>query len=297
MDIQVIFEDGTTETRPAWSPCLCGMFDPPSRHPSEEQRYLYLPEDRHPLSFCGISVWSLADVRGWTATVWHITGGRGENEPLTGEWQSCRVEAAHEQIERLTQERDAAIARAEEAEVQRDDQRVALIDILSLWGWGPDNGGFVSVHHLGQQALSCCVADRITFDDMLSDERTWRDRVRADQEPKPTVSLVADNERMRRRLRAVATNETRHEEGLARLTRERDEARALARAWEDVYRTLQAYRKHSFSAEWGAYEAALTKLTAVGGPNLREEHGRWGSISGATNCISVKTPCRRSESW
>ena len=107
MDIQVRFEDGSTELRPAWSPCIADVFEPNLRHPSEERWYQHLPGERLPLLFCGRSVRPLSDWRG-EALVWRITGQDDITKALTGEWQSCRVETADEQIERLSKAADAA---------------------------------------------------------------------------------------------------------------------------------------------------------------------------------------------
>lgn len=92
MDIQVRFEDGTTELRDAETPCL----DCPT--PRDLTCGLAAAQHSEPLRLC----------RGLHVRVWRITGGRGENESLTGEWQSCRVETEGEQIERITRERDTA---------------------------------------------------------------------------------------------------------------------------------------------------------------------------------------------
>lgn len=107
MDILVTFEDGTTELRAAESPYLSSI-DLPPRSPSEERWYLP-PYEGAPLSFCGRPVREIGQARGFLMVyVWRITGGWGEGEPLTGEWQSCRVETVDEQIARLTRERDEA---------------------------------------------------------------------------------------------------------------------------------------------------------------------------------------------
>lgn len=112
-------------------------------------------------------------------------------------------------------DRNAERARADAAEIERDEARVDLIDALTIYGWREDNGGFVSVKHLGSRMLMCAVADRITFNDMLADYRSLRDLRSADAEPKPTISLVADNDRMRRRLRSIAADKDRDDKGAA----------------------------------------------------------------------------------
>lgn len=115
MNILITFEDGTTEERDAETPCLSFLLDPPTRHPSEERFYLYFPHERHPLSFCGLTVRTLdsANGSGLLAVVWRLTGHTENPYTLTGEWQPCRVETLEEQVVRLTRERDAAAAVAD----------------------------------------------------------------------------------------------------------------------------------------------------------------------------------------
>ncbi len=109
MDILVTFPDGTTEPRAADSACLYSLFDPPSRHPSEERWYLYFPDEARPLSFLARPVATIRDVRGaHDVYVWRLTGEA--DGALTGEWQAVHVETVDEQIARLTRERDAAVA-------------------------------------------------------------------------------------------------------------------------------------------------------------------------------------------
>jgi hypothetical protein len=115
MNIQIRFEDKTTEMRDASSPCIADIFEPTLRHPSEERWYLYFPEDGHPLSFCACGVRPLSAWRGG-AIVWRITGQDPKTKALTGEWQSCRVETFEEQIARLTAAVANEIARANLAE-------------------------------------------------------------------------------------------------------------------------------------------------------------------------------------
>ena len=118
----------------------------------------------------------------------------------------------------LAAERDTERARADAAELERDEVRVEMIDALTVYGWREDNGGFVSVKDLGGRMLMCATADHITFLDMLSDHTALRNLRRADAEPKPTVSLVADNDRMRRRLRAIACDNRRKENAATQTT-------------------------------------------------------------------------------
>lgn len=47
--------------------------------------------------------------------------------------------------------------------------------------------------------------------------------------------------------------------------------RALVEAWERLYRARDAYHRHSFKAEWDAYQAAHEALVKAGGPDLRNE--------------------------
>jgi len=85
-----------------------------------------------------------------------------------------------EQIERLTLERDVEKARADAAELARDEARVDLIQLLALGGWGADNGGFVSVNDLGYWAVTCGIADDIAYRDLLDDLKRLRAARRAE---------------------------------------------------------------------------------------------------------------------
>jgi hypothetical protein len=108
MNLQIRFDDGTTEERGVASPCIFDVFDPVLKHPSEAQWYQWLPTCRCELSFCGRNVWTLDRLRGERAMVWRITNQDDATKALIGEWQSAYVESHDEQIERLTAERDAA---------------------------------------------------------------------------------------------------------------------------------------------------------------------------------------------
>lgn len=130
MDILVTFEDGATELRAANSPCVLTDnpiewtpdnvvdFDSLSAEILNDPRDpgLWVVTDRGgPLNLSHDRIGArTSQLRAWcgfkSVHVWRITGGRGKKEPLVGEWQSCRVETVEEQIARLTQERDAAIA-------------------------------------------------------------------------------------------------------------------------------------------------------------------------------------------
>ena len=105
--IRVFFPDGSHEDRDDASPCIADIFEPKLRHPSEERWYLHFPDEPIPFSFCACGVRPISRWRGGVL-VWRITGGMGPGEALTGKWQSCRVEATEEQIDRLTAERDRA---------------------------------------------------------------------------------------------------------------------------------------------------------------------------------------------
>ncbi len=106
-DILVTFPDGTSELRAPDSACLWSLFDPPSRHPSEERWYLYFPDEARPLSFLARPVAMVRDVRGaHDVYVWRLTGHTEEPYTLTGEWQAVHVETVDEQLSRLTRERD-----------------------------------------------------------------------------------------------------------------------------------------------------------------------------------------------
>lgn len=111
MDIQIRFEDGTVEMRADWSPCMPNYNEPTLKHPSEERWYRWF----YGLSFCGYEVLSLASCRGGHMLVWRITGQDIITKALIGAWQSCRVETWAEQVERLTRERDAERARADQS--------------------------------------------------------------------------------------------------------------------------------------------------------------------------------------
>jgi hypothetical protein len=122
MDIQIRFEDGETQERDAESPVVGEEELTPPWTPAhildlewvrttypEKGYHLHLPGR---MSFQLPRAYYLKDsARVENARVWRITGGWGEGEPLTGEWQSCRVETNEEQIERLTRELAAAQAR------------------------------------------------------------------------------------------------------------------------------------------------------------------------------------------
>lgn len=140
-DILIRFEDGTTDLRP--SNC-------PHRHsipyyddhktlfraglPTWEQLRGYV----HTFDFCGRS--------GQPVYVWRITGGMGEGEALTGEWRRAMAETVEEQIARLTQERDAALARLARASTfafcEGDVMLVRREDgTWRIMGWGEPEGG------------------------------------------------------------------------------------------------------------------------------------------------------------
>lgn len=123
MDIQVRFEDGTTELRDAETPCL----DCPT--PRDLTCGLAAAQHSEPLRLC----------RGLHVRVWRITGGRGENESLTGEWQSCRVETEGEQIERITRERDALAAKVDACEPfahpDREPESTPAMAEGNVWCW------------------------------------------------------------------------------------------------------------------------------------------------------------------
>jgi hypothetical protein len=148
MNLQIRFDDGTTEERGVASPCIFDVFDPVLKHPSEAQWYQWLPTCRCELSFCGRNVWTLDRLRGERAMVWRITNQDDATKALIGEWQSAYVESREEQIERLTTERDnamfvrdawkvtasilagqhkAALARAANAERERDAARRMVV--------------------------------------------------------------------------------------------------------------------------------------------------------------------------
>ena len=165
MLIQVRFDDGTTEMLDEHTVCWVGLVITQTRED---------PIDQH---------------RG--ETVWIPSAGK-----------RGRVETADEQIARLTAERDAEKARADRmtrcfaavgrltvkvgrkwhsereradaAEMARDEARVALVQLLALWGWRADNGGFVSVNDLGDWAVTCSIADDIAYRDLLDDMKRLR---------------------------------------------------------------------------------------------------------------------------
>jgi hypothetical protein len=137
MDIQVRFDDGTTGLFDGCTMCWVGLV---LTRTCEE------PIRQH---------------RG--ATVWIPAAGR-----------NGRVETAEEQIARLTAEMDFERTRADAAEMARDEARVALVQLLALWGWRADNGGFVSVNDLGDWAVTCSIADDIAYRDLLDDMKRLR---------------------------------------------------------------------------------------------------------------------------
>lgn len=136
MDIQIKFDDGTTEMRDAESPSIADIFKPCLRHPSEERWYLYFPGESVPFSFCGHSIRKLSDWRG-AVVVWRTTWDP-ETKVLSGAWASGRVESVNEQIDRLTRECDStrrhlteAVAQAiahRDAEYQRAEVEKARAD-------------------------------------------------------------------------------------------------------------------------------------------------------------------------
>ena len=208
MDILVTFEDGTKELRAARSPVVedvqAGEETSPHRWPTWQPAngLVLVPSAGGWRVSNAIPPQPIEALRGRRAIVWRITGGWGEKEPLAGEWQSCRVETVGEQIARLTAERDAEKARADRmtrcfaavgrltvkvgrkwhsereradaAEMARDEARVALVQLLALWGWRADNGGFVSVNDLGDWAVTCSIADDIAYRDLLDDMKRLR---------------------------------------------------------------------------------------------------------------------------
>lgn len=136
MDIQVTFEDGTTEMRAAWSPILWrGRNDGTDRcTPPDLSQILFSfawyeagrvawghacrgdTRKEH----CATSV-DLSTCRGiGNRHVWRITGQDAITKALTGEWVHAYVETADEQIERLARERDAEKQRAENLRVKLD---------------------------------------------------------------------------------------------------------------------------------------------------------------------------------
>lgn len=116
MDIQARFDNGTTETRPANCPALAS-YDPTDLHPSQFTKADVVPARPEPVvgfqhSSRRVYTHALAAWREGDALVWRITGQDPITKALTGEWTRCYVESAHEQIERLTRERDAERASA-----------------------------------------------------------------------------------------------------------------------------------------------------------------------------------------
>jgi hypothetical protein len=107
MDILVTYEDGTKEFRDAACPCLLALGEPPMRSPADGLIEVAEDERGPAWFFCGWTIWEIADLRGRSAYVWRIIGGRSKGEALTGTWVACRVESVDKQISRLTRERDA----------------------------------------------------------------------------------------------------------------------------------------------------------------------------------------------
>lgn len=114
-DVLVRFEDGTTELRGSNSPALISTSAPPwtprdVREVRPEESYnpkAYWLDTPGPWLGRAHGLWTW---RGSYVLLWRITGGRDKGKPLTGEWQSARVETVDEQIARLTRERDEAHA-------------------------------------------------------------------------------------------------------------------------------------------------------------------------------------------
>lgn len=117
MDIQIKFDDGTTEMRDAETACIADtIFEPCLRLPSEERWYLYFPDALVPFSFCAYSIRRLLDWRD-KVVVWRATWDP-ETKVLAGAWASGRVESVDEQIERLTRECDSTRRHLTEAVAQ-----------------------------------------------------------------------------------------------------------------------------------------------------------------------------------
>lgn len=95
--IRCTFPDGTTEERPATGPALLNPVDPLDIHARDPRK---------------VGPSQLGFLRDLTGTgnvwIWCLTGEAAG--ALTGEWRKCHAETSAEQIERLTRERDAAIA-------------------------------------------------------------------------------------------------------------------------------------------------------------------------------------------
>jgi hypothetical protein len=121
-----------------------------------------------------------------------------------------------------------------------------------------------------------------TVEQQIARLTTERDRSRADR--------AADVGRLERRLRALGDNPDNgrqlicatcgdvawsvctHIADAIHAAEERGEkAATLAAAWEAVFRALATYRRHSFTAEWNAYEVARDRLIEAGGPDIRAE--------------------------
>lgn len=139
MEILCTFEDSTTELRATDCPCVSApMFvsDMEPQHPSEERWYLWFQDERFPLSFCGLTVRTLAFWRGGTAYVWRMTGQNPVTKAITGDWQSCHVESVNEQIARLTQERDEARDVARRLAALDFNEPPSLYDAAQVQAWG-----------------------------------------------------------------------------------------------------------------------------------------------------------------
>ncbi len=141
-----------------------------------------------------------------------------------------------------------------------------------------------TITHRGQMSV-CCVAPGVEADDGprmrawkwlpwaddLTKMRQWREQC-GDLFGAILAAWAekAEVERNAERLNAKAWKD------MAEMVREeRDVALAraekIAAAWERVYRARDTYHRHSMTAEWEAYEVALSDLKEAGGPDLRGE--------------------------
>jgi len=130
-DVLITFEDGSTELRPANSPCVLAdepvtwtpvnVIDIDDLPTDDSDPGLWVVTDKGgPLRFSrnrrGARTSQLRAWRGFsTVLVWRIVACELLTGALCGEWQSATVETVDEQIARLTRERDAAVRAIGEA--------------------------------------------------------------------------------------------------------------------------------------------------------------------------------------
>lgn len=117
-EVLITFLDGTTELRPEWTPCIMAFGRDMLPRAPHLAAYANLSDG---LCIDGRTPSPISSVRFplvFGRYQWRITGQDIATKTLIGEWCEAHVETTDEQIERLTRERDAALARAVAAEAR-----------------------------------------------------------------------------------------------------------------------------------------------------------------------------------